>query len=128
MATKHSSPRQKELVMPTSNPAIRPLSELADGEKADVFVLLTAKEDLTTRDGKPYCMVAFRDAATGPPPDGKIGGLMHAQVPAKGIADLLVPRRGARAQEYGCAVSPRRALGHTAVEGSRGRRGRRGHR
>ena len=63
MATKHSSPRQKELVMPTSNPAIRPLSELADGEKADVFVLLTAKEDLTTRDGKPYCMVAFRDAA-----------------------------------------------------------------
>jgi len=63
MSTKHSGPTQKELVMGASNPAIRPLSELADGEKADVFVLMTAKEALTTRDGKPYCMVAFRDAA-----------------------------------------------------------------
>ena len=63
MATKHSDPTQKELVMGTSNAAICRLSELSDGDKADVFVLMTAKEDLTTRDGKPYCMVAFRDAA-----------------------------------------------------------------
>ena len=38
-----------------------PLSELQDGQEADMFVLLTAKETLTTRDGKPYFKVAFRD-------------------------------------------------------------------
>jgi 3'-5' exoribonuclease len=39
------------------------LSEMANGQEADVFVLLTAKEELTTRDGKPYFRVAFRDHA-----------------------------------------------------------------
>ena len=33
------------------------------GQEADLFVLLTAKEELTTRDGKPYFKVAFRDHA-----------------------------------------------------------------
>jgi 3'-5' exoribonuclease len=39
------------------------LSEMTNGQEADVFVLLTAKEELTTRDGKPYFRVAFRDHA-----------------------------------------------------------------
>ena len=38
------------------------LSELADSQEADFFALLTAKEPLTTRDGKPYFRVAFRDS------------------------------------------------------------------
>ena len=39
------------------------LSEMVSGQEADLFVLLTAKEQLTTREGKPYFKVAFRDAA-----------------------------------------------------------------
>ena len=38
------------------------LSDLEDGQEADVFVLMTSKESLTTRDGKPYFKVGFRDA------------------------------------------------------------------
>lgn len=37
------------------------LSDLAPGQEADVFLLLTAKEELRTRDGKPYYRVAWRD-------------------------------------------------------------------
>ena len=43
--------------------AIVPLSELIHGQEADLFALLAAKEELTTRDGKPYFKVAFRDHA-----------------------------------------------------------------
>lgn len=43
-------------------PPVLPLSSLAHGQEADVFALLTAKEELTTRDGKPYFRVTFRDA------------------------------------------------------------------
>jgi len=39
-----------------------PLSELTHGQEADFFALLTAKEELTTKDGKPYFRVGFRDA------------------------------------------------------------------
>jgi 3'-5' exoribonuclease len=39
------------------------LSELVNGQEADMFVLMTAKEELTTRDGKPYFRVGFRDQA-----------------------------------------------------------------
>jgi 3'-5' exoribonuclease len=39
-----------------------PLSELTNGQEADFFALLSAKEELTTRDGKPYFRVTFRDA------------------------------------------------------------------
>ena len=35
------------------------------GQEADLFVLMTAKEELTTRDGKPYFKVGFRDAPRG---------------------------------------------------------------
>ena len=42
--------------------AYRQLSELASGDEADFFALLTTKETLTTRDGKPYFRVTFRDA------------------------------------------------------------------
>jgi 3'-5' exoribonuclease len=39
------------------------LSELCDGQEADFFALLSDKQELTTRDGKPYYRVTFRDAA-----------------------------------------------------------------
>lgn len=39
------------------------LSEMSNGQEADLFVLMTTKEPLTTRDGKPYFRVAFRDHA-----------------------------------------------------------------
>ncbi len=39
------------------------LSEMIHGQEADLFVLMTVKEELTTRDGKPYFRVAFRDHA-----------------------------------------------------------------
>jgi 3'-5' exoribonuclease len=48
--------------MPPLASTIARLSELADGQDADFFALLVAKEPLTTRDGKPYFRVAFRDA------------------------------------------------------------------
>jgi 3'-5' exoribonuclease len=38
------------------------LSELPEGQEADFFALLSEKQELTTRDGKPYFRVAFRDA------------------------------------------------------------------
>lgn len=41
---------------------IRQLHELQPGELADCFVLLAAREAGTTRDGKPYYRVQFRDA------------------------------------------------------------------
>jgi len=39
------------------------LSEMNHGQEADLFVLMTVKEELTTRDGKPYFKVGFRDHA-----------------------------------------------------------------
>jgi 3'-5' exoribonuclease len=39
-----------------------PLSELREGQEADCFALLSEKQSLTTRDGKPYFRVTFRDA------------------------------------------------------------------
>ena len=39
------------------------LSDLAHGEEADFFALLCNKEELTTREGKPYFKVSFRDAS-----------------------------------------------------------------
>ncbi len=41
---------------------LRALSELVSDEENDTFALLSSKEELTTRDGKPYWMVTFRDA------------------------------------------------------------------
>ncbi|MCC7083468.1 MAG: HD domain-containing protein [Pirellulales bacterium] len=38
------------------------LCELAPGQEGDFFALLSAKEELTTREGKPYFKVVFRDA------------------------------------------------------------------
>lgn len=40
----------------------QPLCELAPGQEGDFFALLSAKEELTTREGKPYFKVTFRDA------------------------------------------------------------------
>ncbi|HZZ29567.1 MAG TPA: HD domain-containing protein [Pirellulales bacterium] len=38
------------------------LAELVPGEEGDFFALLSAKEQLTTREGKPYFKITFRDA------------------------------------------------------------------
>lgn len=48
--------------MPPSSMSVVALSEMVPGQEADVFVLMTSKEQLTTRDGKPYFKVGFRDA------------------------------------------------------------------
>lgn len=39
---------------------IVPLGEMQNGQEADLFLLMTSKEELTTRDGKPYFKVGFR--------------------------------------------------------------------
>ena len=49
--------------MATRTKSIVALSEMADGQEADLFVQLTSKEQHKTRDGKPYWRVGFRDAA-----------------------------------------------------------------
>jgi 3'-5' exoribonuclease len=41
---------------------VAPLSEMTNGQEADLFAMMTIKEELTTRDGKPYFRVGFRDA------------------------------------------------------------------
>ncbi|HEX3997369.1 MAG TPA: HD domain-containing protein [Pirellulales bacterium] len=43
--------------------SIVPLSDLTHGQEADLFALLSSKEELTTRDGKPYFKITFRDHA-----------------------------------------------------------------
>ena len=48
---------------PASRRMIVALSEMIHGQEADLFVLMTVKEELTTRDGKPYYKVGFRDHA-----------------------------------------------------------------
>ena len=42
--------------------SVSTLSELREGQEADVFALLSTKEEATTRAGKPYFRVTFRDA------------------------------------------------------------------
>jgi 3'-5' exoribonuclease len=42
--------------------AVVALSELPEGQEADFFAVLSEKQELTTRDGKPYFRVSFRDA------------------------------------------------------------------
>ncbi|MGO9114505.1 MAG: 3'-5' exoribonuclease YhaM family protein [Thermoguttaceae bacterium] len=46
--------------MPPTMPILA-LSTMLPGQEADIFVLMTSKEQLTTREGKPYYRVAFRD-------------------------------------------------------------------
>ena len=48
--------------MPPATMPIVALSEMVAGQEADVFVLMTSKEQLTTREGKPYFRVGFRDS------------------------------------------------------------------
>jgi 3'-5' exoribonuclease len=47
--------------MPQKTAAIVPLCDLAPNQEADFFALLSAKEELMTRDNKPYVKVTFRD-------------------------------------------------------------------
>ncbi|MEN6405631.1 MAG: HD domain-containing protein [Thermoguttaceae bacterium] len=42
---------------------IATLSEMSSGQEADLFLLMTAKEELKTKQGKPYFRVGFRDGA-----------------------------------------------------------------
>jgi 3'-5' exoribonuclease len=44
------------------NSTICSLGDLVNGQEADVFALMTTKDELTTRDGKPYFRVGFRDS------------------------------------------------------------------
>ncbi len=46
--------------MPPTMPILA-LSAMLPGQEADVFVLMTTKEQLTTREAKPYYRVGFRD-------------------------------------------------------------------
>ncbi|MBN2023225.1 MAG: HD domain-containing protein [Pirellulales bacterium] len=46
---------------PRSVPIVR-LCDMTPGEEGDLFALLTGKEELSTREGKPYYRVSFRDA------------------------------------------------------------------
>ncbi len=46
--------------MPSAMPIIA-LSAIVPGQEADMFLLMTAKEQLNTREGKPYFRVGFRD-------------------------------------------------------------------
>jgi 3'-5' exoribonuclease len=39
------------------------LAEMSPGQEADLFLLMTVKEELTTKTGKPYFKVAFRDGS-----------------------------------------------------------------
>ena len=48
--------------MPPKPTTVVALSEMSAGQEGDLFALMTAKEELTTRDGKPYFKVGFRDA------------------------------------------------------------------
>lgn len=48
--------------MPQRTFQLLALSDLAPGQEADFFALLSAKETLSTREGKPYFKVSFRDA------------------------------------------------------------------
>jgi 3'-5' exoribonuclease len=48
--------------MTTKTVTLVPLGDLENGQEADFFALLTLKEELKTRDGKPYWRVAFRDS------------------------------------------------------------------
>lgn len=47
---------------PAEAPKLIPLGELSNGQEADFFALLADKTQLTTKDGKPYWRVTFRDA------------------------------------------------------------------
>ncbi len=47
--------------MATRTVPLLPLADLVAGQEADLFALLTSKEELKTRDGKPYFRVGFRD-------------------------------------------------------------------
>lgn len=48
--------------MPPVTMPILSLSEMITGQEADLFLLMTSKEQLTTREGKPYYRVGFRDS------------------------------------------------------------------
>ena len=48
--------------MSQSSPIVQ-LSEMTSGQEADLFLMMTAKEELTTKNGKPYFKVAFRDGS-----------------------------------------------------------------
>src|SRR5271157_1406901 len=48
--------------MATRAATIVPLADMIHGQEADLFVLMTGKDELKTRDGKTYHKVGFRDA------------------------------------------------------------------
>jgi len=61
MTSMPAAQRRLEIDEPAASHVAR-LADLAHGQEADFFALLAAKEELTTKDGKPYFRVSFRDA------------------------------------------------------------------
>ena len=60
-----------QTLMATRSVPLTALSEMVPGQEADLFVLLTAKEQLTTREGKPY----FKRRLPRPRPRGQLSHL-----------------------------------------------------
>lgn len=57
------TPKQAELFADLAKPpTLVPLSQLTTGQEADFFALLSDRAQLTTKDGKPYFRVTFRDS------------------------------------------------------------------
>ncbi|MEM6330011.1 MAG: nucleotide-binding protein, partial [Planctomycetota bacterium] len=55
-------PKQPLFEEASTAPPVVALGDLANGQEADFFALLADKTQLTTKDGKPYWRVTFRDA------------------------------------------------------------------
>jgi len=49
--------------MAVQPPPVKKLAQMQPGQEADLFLLMTSKEPLRTRDGKPYFKVGFRDSS-----------------------------------------------------------------
>src|SRR5688572_26780655 len=66
MASKSRSAAQMDLngLGPESREKVLKvaLCDMSEGQEADFFAMLSEKQELTTRDGKPYYRVTFRDA------------------------------------------------------------------
>jgi 3'-5' exoribonuclease len=56
------SDSQTSLFTGSSSSSLVPLADLTHGQESDFYALLVSKEELTTKDGKPYFRVSFRDA------------------------------------------------------------------
>ncbi|MDA1014830.1 MAG: HD domain-containing protein [Planctomycetota bacterium] len=65
-ASQAAKPGQRASQVAAKSSAVEPrvfeLNELVNGQSADTFALLAAKDEAKTKDGKPYFRVTFKDA------------------------------------------------------------------